>query len=218
MKQKVYVWDPIIRLFHWILVASFTVAYFTGEDESLVHIYAGYIVLGLIAVRLLWGLVGSKHARFSDFVRSPVQALVYLKGLVGGGVKNYVGHNPAAGWMVIALLVSLLATTVSGLQVYGLEGHGPLAQTVAERNLAPEAGGGTGTVRMNAEHEDEAGDEDGGEDGEEFWEEVHEFFANFTVFLIALHLLGVALSSYRHRQNLVRAMVTGYKEEETASD
>lgn len=214
MKQKVYVWDPIIRLFHWILVASFTVAYFTGDDESLVHIYAGYIVLGLIAVRLLWGLVGSKHARFSDFVRSPVQALVYLKGLVGGGVKNYVGHNPAAGWMVIALLVSLLATTVSGLQVYGLEGHGPLAQTVAERKLAPEAGGGTGVVRMSAEHEDEAGEED----GEEFWEEVHEFFANFTVFLIALHLLGVALSSYRHRQNLVRAMVTGYKEEETASD
>jgi cytochrome b len=218
MKQKVYVWDPIIRLFHWILVASFTVAYFTGEDESLVHIYAGYIVLGLIAVRLLWGLLGSKHARFSDFVRSPVQALVYLKGLVRGGVKNYVGHNPAAGWMVIALLVSLLATTVSGLQVYGLEGHGPLAQTVAERNLAAEARGETGIVRMSAEHEDEAGEEAGEEDGEELWEEVHEFFANFTVFLIALHLLGVALSSYRHRQNLVRAMVTGYKEEETASD
>jgi cytochrome b len=215
MKQKIRVWDPIVRLFHWTLVVSFTIAWFTGEDESMVHIYAGYIVLGLIAVRLLWGLVGGKYARFAQFVRSPGEALAYLKGLVHGGAKDYIGHNPAGGWMVVALLASLLLTTVSGLQVYALEGHGPLAGiTAVERPGAGLESSPSVASRGDSESQDEHEHGLGEEEGEDLWEEVHEFFANFTVFLIVLHLLGVAASSFRHRQNLVRAMVTGYKDKE----
>lgn len=214
MKQKIYVWDPIVRLFHWTLVAAFTIAYFTGDEESLVHIYAGYVVLALIAVRLVWGFVGSRHARFTDFIRSPRLAFEYLVGLITGSVKNYVGHSPAAGWMVIALLVSLFLTSVTGLQVYGLEGHGPLAQQAVVETRAGPTGPGYAWITQADAREDEGMGGKEGDEGEDFWEEVHEVVANLTVFLIVLHLLGVALSSYRHRQNLVRAMVTGYKSED----
>jgi cytochrome b len=214
MTQKIYVWDPIVRVFHWSLVILFTTAYFTGGEKTLVHQYAGYIIFALLAVRLLWGLVGTRHARFSDFVRPPRHAIEYIKGLAGGQVKDYVGHNPAGGWMVIALLVSLSLTGIAGLMVYGTKGHGPLApymvsfaqptqNMIAKQDPAPVAAG----------DEDEDGHEKHESAAEEILEDVHDFLANFTLFLIGLHLAGVVLSSYRHRQNLVRAMVTGYKEE-----
>jgi len=68
MSNEIRVWDPLVRIFHWGLVASFTVAYLSGEEESNVHIYAGYIVLGLIAFRVLWGFIGSHYARFGSFL------------------------------------------------------------------------------------------------------------------------------------------------------
>ena len=212
MKAKKYVWDPLVRFFHWGLVLSFIIAYLTGEEESLAHVYAGYTILGLILVRLIWGFVGPHHARFSDFVRSPLAVMKYLKNLIAGNAENYIGHNPAAGWMVIALLVSLTLTGVSGLKLYGLEGHGPLANQVTigiataradEHNEAHER-------HEDGEAEEENGDEHD-EDGEDFWEEIHEVLANITVFLVLLHIAGVVLSSFYHRQNLVKSMITGYK-------
>ena len=214
MNNKVYVWDPLIRFFHWSLVLAFVIAYFTGDEENILHIYSSYYIMGLIAVRILWGFVGTKYARFHDFIYPPRAVLNYLKGLFSSDKgKNYLGHNPAGGWMVVALLISLLATSISGLKVYGLEGYGPLA--VNNASIYPVQNPG-GLVKVSSyekeHHEDEDEEENEGEDeAEEFWEELHEFFANFTVFLVFLHIGGVITSSLKHGQNLVKSMITGYK-------
>ena len=202
--NAVRVWDLPVRVFHWSLVAFFTVAYFTGDEESQLHAYAGYVVGGLVVFRILWGFIGTRHARFSDFVYRRDTVVAYLKGLTSGSAKRYIGHTPAGGWMILALLCCLLITTVSGLQVYGLEGKGPLA------------GGATASMNViTPALADDDGDDNGHEKdnpSEELWEEAHEFFANLTVLLIALHIAGVGLTSLLHRENLVKAMITGRKE------
>ncbi|MDH5435688.1 MAG: cytochrome b/b6 domain-containing protein [Gammaproteobacteria bacterium] len=208
MSEKIYVWDPLVRISHWSLVLSFIVCYLTGEEEDLIHAWSGYVILGLIAFRFIWGLIGSKHARFSDFIYSPANTIIYLKDMFVGKVKHYVGHNPAGGWMVMALLISLLLTSVSGLKVYGIEGYGPMASNsmVIEKPSMM-------MVDYQFEKVDDDDDRDhDGKEGEDFWEEIHEFLANFTVLLIALHITGVIVSSIKEHQNLIRAMITGYKE------
>lgn len=229
MSDKIYVWDPLVRMFHWTLVLAFTIAYFTGEEESTLHVYSGYYILGLVGFRVLWGLVGTKYARFSHFNFSPTAVQDYLSRLISRkeGGKKYIGHNPAGSWMVIIMLVSIFITGYSGLELYATDGHGPLAQNVLEKT-------GIDSTEMNAmkadfikvasnereeneenesrkhesreRHEHEHENED-----EEFWEELHEFSANFTVLLIFLHILGVTASSKKDGQNLVKAMITGYK-------
>ena len=183
--EQVKVWDPLVRIFHWSLVAAFAVAYFSSEDEWLgLHSVAGYIVLALVLFRLVWGFVGPRHARFSDFLYRPSVVMQYLKQVLSFRAPRYIGHNPAGGAMIVALLASLLITTVFGLAVYGAEeGAGPLAAALA----------GVSKSRAHA------------------LEEIHEFFANFTVVLIFAHVAGVVLESLLHRENLVRAMFTGYK-------
>lgn len=207
MKEKIYVWDPLVRIFHWSLVLVFIVCYLTGDEENLVHAWSGYIILGLVGFRVVWGLIGTKHARFSDFIYLPATTIGYLKDLLVGNAKKYIGHNPAGGWMVIALLVSLLLTSVSGLKVYGLEGHGPLAQATSVESTREimMAENKFQFIYVNDDDHDE-------EEGDEFWEEVHEFLANFTVLLVVMHITGVIISSIRENQNLIRAMITGYKE------
>lgn len=204
MKNQIYVWDVLVRFFHWMLVLTFIIAYLSGEELDTLHAYAGYLILGLIGVRVIWGLIGSRYARFSQFMTSPGTAIEYLKNLLSSKPerKDYIGHNPAGGWMIIALLVSILATGFSGLKVYGLEGHGPLA--LADNGILPQQQGQRIMVASDDDHEDSA--------EEEFWEETHELLANFMVLLIALHIAGVFLSSIKHRENLVKAMMSGYKE------
>ncbi|WP_122951539.1 cytochrome b/b6 domain-containing protein [Bathymodiolus thermophilus thioautotrophic gill symbiont] len=126
-ENDIKVWDVLIRIFHWSLVVSFFIAY-VPEEESLWHIYSGYTVLALIIFRMIWGIVGSKYAQFSSFSYSPINALSYLKEWVDGKPKRYIGHNPAGGLMVIALLASLFVVTISGLKIYAIEeGKGPLS-------------------------------------------------------------------------------------------
>lgn len=202
--KTVKVWDILVRIFHWSLVFSFVVAYLTGEDENQWHIYFGYAIAGLITFRLIWGLVGGRYARFGDFVYSPSTVIEYLKSLLSSTPKHYLGHNPAGGYMVLALLFMLVVTTFTGLKVYGVEGYGPLAGDIGI-SLISEA------VADNDKYEHEDEDERESHDEEEFWEEVHELSANLTVFLIFLHIAGVLVSSRLHGENLVRAMVTGRK-------
>lgn len=203
--NQVRVWDPLVRLFHWTLVAAFVIAYLTGEEESQVHIYAGYYILGLLVFRVVWGFIGTHYARFSDFIYSPRRTVQYLKGLFAGKPEYFTGHNPAGGWMIVMLLVSLALTTYTGLKVYGLEGHGPLAAGGIEVTLVAPA---------HAD-DDEHGEHErhgvGEAKGEEFWEEIHEFFSNLTVLLVVIHVAGVVVASRVHGENLVRAMITGRK-------
>ncbi len=184
---QVKVWDPLVRVFHWTLVIAFFTAYFTADDFLKVHVWAGYAVLALVLWRLLWGVIGTAHARFTDFVYPPAAVIAYLKDVLAVRAKRYLGHNPAGGAMVIAMLVALLLATLSGLAVYGADqGAGPLATWMTGFSEA----------------------------GEDVLEGIHEFFANLTLILVIAHVAGVLVSSWQHRENLPRTMITGYKRAE----
>ena len=181
--DRVKVWDGFVRVAHWLLVLGFFVAYFTEDDLLTAHVWAGYLVGAIVLLRVVWGFVGSEYARFSSFACGPGKAVGYLVGLLRRRAARYLGHSPAGGAMVILLLICLAATVWSGLTVYAYDqGAGPLARLFAQGGAA-----------------------------EEFWEELHEILANFTLVLVGLHIAGVALASFVHRENLVRAMLSGYK-------
>jgi cytochrome b len=178
--DQVYVWDPLVRIFHWSLVVAFTIAYLV-EEPLTVHVWAGYVVGILVVARVIWGFLGSDHARFSDFAYSPAEALAYLRDIIASRAKRYLGHSPGGAAMVFALLILLAATVATGLIVYGGEQQaGPLAGMFSK-------------------------------DTGEAVEEAHELLANITLALVLFHLVGVALASFGHHENLVRAMITGYK-------
>ncbi len=164
------VWDPLVRLFHWSLVAAYILAWVSGEDLQTLHQTAGYTIAGLLALRILWGFAGTRHARFSDFVYKPSAVLRYVRDSARLRPDRYVGHNPAGGWMVVAMLLVLALLCVSGTAMT----IGPYQQF-------------------------------------EWLEEAHEALANLSLLLVGLHLTGVVASSWMHRENLVRAMVTGRK-------
>lgn len=166
--KTIKVWDPLVRVLHWTLVITFTIAFATGDEWETVHVLAGEVLLGVVAVRSIWGIIGTRYARFTDFVRGPAAVRDYLGSIVRGRPNHYVGHNPAGGIMIVALLLMLVVTGISGL-------------------LADAPGSG------------------------EFFEELHEGAANFTLALVFIHIAGVVLGSLVHGENLIRAMVTGYK-------
>ncbi|MEJ1994876.1 MAG: cytochrome b/b6 domain-containing protein [Limibacillus sp.] len=114
MTETVKVWDPLVRGFHWSLAASFLVAWVTAEDIESLHIWAGYAAAGLVVFRLLWGLVGSRYARFGQFVRRPGAVLSYLGDVLRGREKRFLGHNPAGSAMILLMLATLLAVSVTG--------------------------------------------------------------------------------------------------------
>jgi cytochrome b len=195
------VWDPLVRFGHWALVAAFAVAYLSGEDEAdALHVWGGYIVGAIVLLRVGWGFVGPRHARFSDFVRSPLVALAYFRDLLYGRARRYVGHSPAGGAMVIALLVCLAATVATGLIAYGEEGKGPLAAVLV-----------TDANANGNEAEDRAPAKTGREESESTIGELHGLLANITVALVVAHILRVAVASVVHKENLVFAMITGRK-------
>ena len=182
--QEVKVWDPLVRIFHWSLVIAFFIAYFTEEDQLRLHVWAGYTVLGLIVFRLVWGFIGPRYAQFTDFIYPPAQIMAYFKALLRREDPRYLGHNPAGGVMILALLVILLLTCLVGLALYGIEEHaGPLAGLMAGAS----------------------------EQTEETLEEAHEFLANLAMLLVVFHVVGVIAESLIHRENLIRAMFTGRK-------
>ncbi|WP_026481164.1 cytochrome b/b6 domain-containing protein [Ahrensia sp. 13_GOM-1096m] len=168
--DTVKVWDPFVRLFHWSLVGLFVFAYFTGDEWDNAHEWAGYAIAALVAVRVLWGIVGPRHARFSDFVYSPSTIITFLRDSVAMRAKRYIGHNPAGGAMVIGLIIAITAISATGYM-----------------------------MTMDSFW------------GEEWVEEAHEISVNGTLVLIIGHILGVALASIEHKENLVKSMITGLK-------
>lgn len=172
--ERVLVWDWPTRIGHWLMAASVLVAYLSGDSEEwrLVHVMAGGALAGLVAFRLTWGGLGSRHARFSSFVRSPLAAGRYLLGLLHGQAPHHTGHNPAGGLAIVALLLLGLFTAATGWPMYR---------------------------------------EIGGERLEEWLEDLHEGLANAMLLVVFVHLAGVAVGSLAHRENLPRAMLTGYK-------
>ena len=181
----VRVWDPGVRLFHWLLVAAVAVAAFTGFVSGApaleVHIVAGTAIAGLVFARVVWGRFGATHARFADFAYGPRAVLAHLRDLVAGAGHRHLGHNPLGAMMVFALLLVLAAIVVTGtVTLGGAFKQGPLGAFVGFA----------------------AGWQVRG---------IHKLFSVLLLVMIAAHLLGVAFESRRGRENLVRAMVTGRK-------
>lgn len=170
-KTKILVWDAPVRVFHWLLVLSFAGAYLTAESERwrLVHVSLGYTLGGLVAFRILWGLLGTRYARFGSFVRGPSVVMRYLRSLLGSQPEHHVGHNPAGAVAIVLLLLLSVATVATGWAIYNDLGGGLL-------------------------------------------EELHEGAANVMLALVGVHVAGVALASWRHRENLLLSMVNGKKE------
>ncbi len=183
--DTIKVWDILVRIFHWALVFFFFLAFLTEDDWMTVHSYAGYSVGALVLFRLVWGIIGTRHARFTDFITGPVKLISYLKNLFSNTSKRYIGHNPAGAAMVVTLLISLSLTVLTGTALYATEGLGPLSDTFFSSW------------------------------SEDFLEESHEFFANFTLLMVFIHVAGVLFSSLIHQENLVRSMITGLKRKET---
>jgi cytochrome b len=175
------VWDPLVRLFHWSLAGFFFLAYFLENDWPALHSHAGYTVALLVMFRIFWGFIGSKHARFSDFVASPARLLTYLQALQQRSSQPATGHDPAGAVMILLLLSGLLVTTLSGMSLFAMEGSGPLAGTFV--STLP------GAVMVD----------------------VHLFFTDFCLALIVLHVVGVLVMSVLTRQNLIVAMISGRK-------
>jgi cytochrome b len=203
------VWDPLVRVAHWTVVTGFFLAYFTEDNALSLHVWAGYTVGIAVLLRIVWGFVGPQHARFVDFLYRPSEVAAYLRDLVTFRARRHLGHSPAGGAMALALWVGLLVIVGSGLMLYAVDKNaGPLAGIVT--SAGPEAT----TARSEhggVEDADEAPAATEAEGSEELWEEAHEVAANLTLFLVVLHVAGVLLASYVHRENLARAMVTGRK-------
>jgi cytochrome b len=180
--RRVRVWDAPTRLFHWALVALLVASYVTAEfDELEWHMRAGYGVLALLLFRLAWGFVGSDTARFSHFVRGPRAAWHHLRGFFSSAPDVAVGHNPAGGWAVLAMLLVLCLQVGTGLFADDdISDAGPLAQYV-ERPAR------------------------------RFLTGLHDQSFNVLLALAALHVAAIAAYWVVRRQNLVWPMVTGAK-------
>lgn len=170
MIKRILVWDVPTRVFHWLLVLSFTGAYVTAESERYrdIHVVLGYTVLALLAFRMLWGFFGTRYAQFRSFLFKPGEIIAYVLSLLKGKPAHYVGHNPA-GSVAIWLLLGLgISSGVTGIMAF----------------------------------QDVGGD---------MVEELHEFASNAMLAVVLVHIAGVIVSSVMHRENLVRAMITGFK-------
>jgi cytochrome b len=118
--SRILVWDAPVRVFHWLMVVSFVGAYLTAESERwrLMHVTLGYTMAGLVVFRLLWGLVGTRHARFSAFVRGPGAVVGYLRSVLRGAPEHHAGHNPAGALAIVTLLLLAVGVSASGWAVY----------------------------------------------------------------------------------------------------
>ena len=188
IKKSVRVWDPLVRIFHWTLVLSFAVAWVSADEFDTLHFWAGYTIAALVAFRVVWGLIGTRHARFTDFIYRFSTVKSYLIDLAALRPKHYVGHNPAGGLMVVILLLSLALLTFTGMASVAIDGIGPLAGTWVESISG------------------------------HWMEDLHEAVANLVLAFVLFHIAGVLVSSLVHGENLVRAMINGKKEIEEKSD
>lgn len=167
---RILVWDVPVRVFHWLLAASFAGAYVTAESDQwrLAHVILGYTAAGLACFRIVWGVVGTRYARFGSFMRGPHAIAGYLGSLLRGQPQHFVGHNPAGALTVVVLLFLSLAVGVSGWATYSPA-------------------------------------------GDPAYEDVHEVLANLMLIVVGIHIAGVLVSSWLHHENLIAAMITGFK-------
>lgn len=192
-------WDPVVKLTHWtIVLAILTNALFT-EEGSAVHVWVGYALAAILALRLLWGLIGPTEARFSAFPPNPARALHHIGEIRRGEKREHASHNPLGSLMVYAIWSCLGVIVASGIVMTGFPPQGE------SREEGHPAACGDAEYGEDAE-EDGEGHEEGGHE-EEGWEEVHEVAVNLLYLLIVLHIAGVAFETRRSGRHVVLAML-----------
>ena len=168
------VWDRLVRVAHWSLAACVLAAWATAElklkSAEALHEGLGYAALAVVALRVAWGWIGPRYARFGQFVAGPSRALAYAKAVLRGDEPRYLGHNPLGGWMIVALLAAAALASLTGWL------------SVTDRFW-----------------------------GVEWVQEAHEVLGDVVIVLAALHVAGVAYTSWRQRENLAAAMLSGVK-------
>ena len=184
--QRERIWDPLVRLVHWCLVISVLAGYFMGENMSFSnigwHFWAGYATGALLLVRILWGFVGTKPARFSDFIAGPGKTLAYAKTATKRSPSYWPGHNPMGAWSAVAIWVVLAGMVVTGL----------FSESDDFFTSAPLAGYIPSDMRLTMNS----------------W---HHTLHLFVLPLILLHLCAIAFYYFWKRENLVKPMITGWK-------
>lgn len=184
--DKIYVWDKFIRFFHWNLVLGMIAGYLTAEfDYLLVHSYVGYYLGILLAARIIWGFAGGPYARFTALRFRPREAIAYIFSvLTRRNIRHYQAHNPASASMAVTLMIVLALLLFSGSILYGyVEFIGPMTFLTAS---FPE---GLKSVL----------------------EDLHELFFDIIFLLIIFHVAGAVTSSFIHKENLIKAMIHGYR-------
>lgn len=181
--HPVLVWDAPTRVFHWTLAIAFVSAMATGDPDRFrdLHVFAGYVVLGLICFRVFWGFAGSRYARFKAFLYGPRAALAYLGDVMTGRARRFLGHNPAGSAAIFLMLTLGLLICVTGIVVLGAEESQGIFRSLTDRPLG------------------------------EFTRVLHEALAWLMLALVLAHIGGVVVESLAHRENLAKAMFTGRK-------
>jgi cytochrome b len=197
-------WDPVVRLTHWAVAAMVIGNRLVTEGGSLAHVWLGWLGMGFLLLRLVWGFVGPAPARFTSFPLRPRAALAHLLDLARGRPREYRSHNPAGAAMAYALWGTLAAIIVSGL----LLTSGATPFEIARQKAAVNEGDWSALVSQDSDDEDSG---EGGKADREILEEVHEIAANLLLILAVLHLGGVAVESIALKRNLVRPMVRSGK-------
>ncbi len=197
-------WDPLVRISHWLIAVAVIANGLLNKPGGTIHIWIGWGVLALLALRFVWGFLGPAEARFSAFPPDPRAAVSHLIDLVRGSPRHYRSHNPAGAIMVYALWACLVVVTGTGLYMTGAKS--PI--TIAEEKAAVAAGDWSVLVKDD--------DDEKGEDSKVLGEaakEVHEIAANLMLVLALIHVAGVAVESRATRRNLVRPMLVGRNRE-----
>lgn len=196
-------WDPLVRITHWGIVAAVIANALAVEEGSSQHVWIGYGLAALLALRLLWGLIGPPEARFSAFPPSPSRALAHLREIAAGKRTPHASHNPLGALMVYTIWSCLAVIIATGIAMAppsaapwtNLEGK--------ERTEAVEH-----PSASTAADEDEGGQaSEAGEREESPLTEVHEIAVNLLYLLIALHLAGVIFETRRSGRQIVTAML-----------
>lgn len=174
------VWDWAVRIGHWLMVLFFAIIYLRYRKFP-IHAYAGYLMLILVVFRIVWGMIGTKAAKFATFLYTPAEVLAYSRQMLHGHAGYYASHNPMGSWMVYALLTMMLVNGVLGLMLYSSgQQLGPLGAMVPE-------------------------------DWEDLLKGMHKVLGHVTAAFVAMHIAGVLWAARAHRENYVLAMITGHK-------
>ena len=184
LNDQVKVWSIFIRLFHWALVVLFVMEFIIEDDLIKLHTTIGYVIISLLVLRILYGFVGDRYARFSDFIYAPGTVLNYTKSVFTFSARRYIGHNPAGGIMIILMIIVLISTVVTGVLT--------LPYADQPREYFPIIGLLPYWVFSSAE-------------------DFHEVLADISLFLVVIHLTGVLVESVLHEENLIGSMLSGRK-------